>query len=152
MAHQHNNPALRLAPVDDTNRASVLGLALSPEQVNFVASNGSSLDEASQDLDAQPRAIMIGEQVVGFLMYDAAVDDDEATIYRFMIDRAYQGNGFGKTALRALLDEIGQLAHVKRISICYEPDNEGARHLYRSAGFVEQGLDEDGEMIANLLL
>lgn len=152
MAHQQDNSALRLLPVDDTNRVLVLGLVLSPEQVNFVASNDSSLQEADHDVDARPRAIMIGAQAVGFLMYDAAVDDDEATIYRFMIDRAYQGKGYGKAALRAVLEEIRQLAHVKRISICYEPDNEGARHLYGSAGFVEEGLDEDGEMIANLLL
>ncbi|TGW05723.1 GNAT family N-acetyltransferase, partial [Mesorhizobium sp. M2D.F.Ca.ET.145.01.1.1] len=27
-----------------------------------------------------------------------------------------------------------------------------ARRLYRSAGFVEEGIDEDGEMIADLVL
>ncbi|MBX4377894.1 GNAT family N-acetyltransferase, partial [Mycobacterium tuberculosis] len=62
------------------------------------------------------------------------------------------GKGYGKAALRKVLDEISGLGHVRHVSICYEPENEGARHLYRAAGFVEEGLDEDGEMIADLVL
>ncbi|WP_320410754.1 GNAT family N-acetyltransferase [Mesorhizobium sp. Root695] len=93
---------------------------------------------------------MAGTRVVGFLMYDAPRDDDEARIYRFMIDRASQGRGYGKAALREVLDEIQGLGHVSHVSICYEPDNDAARDLYRSAGFVEEGLDEDGEMIADI--
>jgi diamine N-acetyltransferase len=85
-------------------------------------------------------------------MYEAPRDDDEARIYRFMIDRAWQGRGYGKAALREVLKEIGGLGHIRHVSICYELENEAARRLYRSAGFVEQGLDEDGEMIADLIL
>ncbi|QND68677.1 GNAT family N-acetyltransferase [Mesorhizobium loti] len=130
------------------NRALVAALELAPEQMDFVASNAESLEEAETDEDARPRVVMAGTRVVGFLMYDAS--EDEALVYRFMIDRAHQGKGYGKAALRALLDEIGNLTHVREVSICYEPGNEAARHLYRAAGFVEQGIDEDGEMIAVL--
>ena len=69
-----------------------------------------------------------------------------------MIDRAHQGQGYGKAALREVLDEIIGLGHISHVSICYEPGNVAARHLYRAAGFVEEGLDEDGEMIADLAL
>ncbi|WP_421915108.1 GNAT family N-acetyltransferase [Mesorhizobium sp.] len=137
-----------LVSVTKANSALVTALELAPEQKNFVASNADSLQEAKADKDARPRVVMADGQVVGFLMYDAS--EDEARIYRFMIDRAHQGKGYGKAALRASLDEIRDLGHVTGISICYEPENEAARHLYRSAGFVEQGLDEDGEMIAML--
>ncbi|TIU38612.1 MAG: GNAT family N-acetyltransferase, partial [Mesorhizobium sp.] len=34
----------------------------------------------------------------------------------------------------------------------YEPENEATRRLYAGYGFVEQGLDEDDEMIAVLEL
>ncbi|WP_245489003.1 GNAT family N-acetyltransferase [Mesorhizobium sp. M7D.F.Ca.US.004.03.1.1] len=139
---------IRLVSVTGANRALVAALELAPEQMDFVASNAESLEEAETDEDARPRVIMAGTRIVGFLMYDAS--EDEALVYRFMIDRAQQGKGYGKAALRALLDEIGNLAHVREVSICYEPENEAARHLYRAAGFVEQGIDEDGEMIAVL--
>lgn len=138
--------------VTAANRASVAALELAPEQLDFVASNTESLDEADLDTDARPRVVMAGDRLVGFLMYEAPSDDDGAHIYRFMIDRAHQGRGYGRAALQAALDEIARLGHIRHVSICYAPDNEGARHLYRSAGFVEEGLDEDGEMIAGLAL
>ena len=143
---------IRLVSVTEANRALVKALELAPEQMDFVASNAESLDEAGFDDDARPRIVMAGDRVVGFLMYEAPQDDDEARIYRFMIDRIWQGKGYGKAALREVLDEIRSLGHIRHISICYEPHNEAARRLYRAAGFVEQRLDEDGEMIADLVL
>ncbi|WP_095200653.1 GNAT family N-acetyltransferase [Mesorhizobium carmichaelinearum] len=143
---------IRIAPVTPANRTLVTALQLAPQQMDFVASNADSLREARSDKDARPRVIMAGDQLVGFLMYEAPRDDDEARIYRFMIDRAWQGRGYGKAALREVLREIGGLGHIRHVSICYEPENEAARQLYRRAGFVEEGLDEDGEMIADLAL
>lgn len=143
---------VRLAPVTEDNRASVLALELSGDQTDMVASNLESLEEAAGDRDARPRAIVAHDRVAGFLMYEAPKDDDDARIYRFMIDRAEQGKGYGKSALRQVLREIGRLRHVRRVSICYMPGNAAARHIYLSAGFVERGLDEDGEMIAELVL
>lgn len=141
---------IRLASLTKANQALVMSLQLAPDQIDFVASNAESLDEAMSDSDARPRVVMAGDRVVGFLMYEAPQDDDEARIYRFMIDRTWQGRGYGKAALREVLDEIGKLGHIRHVSICYEPHNEAARQLYSAAGFVEQGLDEDGEMIADL--
>jgi len=147
-----NQRDVQLAPISTANREAVLALTLAPDQEGFVASNAESLKEAKRDRDARPRAVSVGERVVGFLMYDASPDDDEAVIYRFMIDQAEQGRGYGRAGLQAALDEIGALKHVRSISVCYMPENEGARRLYTSAGFVDEGLDEDGEMIARLLL
>ncbi|MFD1790786.1 GNAT family N-acetyltransferase [Ochrobactrum teleogrylli] len=142
--------AVRLQTVTDDLRSRVTALELAPGQENLVADNASSLEEADEDEDARPRAVFAGDILVGFLMYDATSDGDNAQIYRFMIDRAFQGWGYGKAALQLVLAEIRALDHIRRISICYEPENEGARQLYAKAGFVEDGLDEDGEMIAHL--
>ncbi|MEX6507199.1 GNAT family N-acetyltransferase [Jiella sp. M17.18] len=143
---------LRLLPVGPDNRSQALALQLGPGQSGLVASNRDSLREARRDPDAQPRLVLNGDQAVGFLMYDASPGEDEARLYRFMIDRTQQRKGLGRAALRLVLDEIARLDHVIRISICYEPSNEAARRLYTSAGFIETGLDEDGEMIALLEL
>lgn len=138
-----------LEPVSDRNRRAILALELLPGQQDFVASNADSLEEAGEDGDAVPRAIVADGRVVGFLMYDAS-NDDEANIYRFMIDRREQGRGLGRAGIAAALGEIEGLAHVRKVLICYEPANTAAKQLYASFGFVEQGLDEDGEMIAEL--
>lgn len=139
-----------LAPVSDQNRQAILALELLPAQVDFVASNADSLEEAAEDDEAIPRAVIADGRVVGFLMYDAPIDGDEASIYRFMIDRREQGKGLGRAGIKAALREIGNLPHVRRVSICYEPANTAGQRLYASFGFIEQGLDEDGEMIAEL--
>lgn len=143
---------LRLVPVGPDNRALALALRLAPGQADWVASNRESLREADRDRHARPRLLLDGDAPVGFVMYEAPPGDDEARIYRFMIDRARQGRGLGRAALRLVLDEIARLGHVRRVSICYEPSNAAARRLYLGAGFVETGLDEDGEMIAERAL
>lgn len=152
MKEESRSPEVDLVPVTKSNRDAVLALELAPGQEDLVASNAESIAEAKNDRDAQPRAIVGGGRVVGFLMYDAAKDDDEAVIYRFMIDRCAQGQGYGRAALHAVLNEIRALGHVRIVSVCYMPENDGARRLYGAAGFVEKGLDEDGEMIARLPL
>ena len=141
-----------LEPVGKGNRAAILALELLPRQQGFVASNAESLAEAKQDDEAIARAVIADGRVVGFLMYSAPEDDEEAIIYRFMIDHREQGKGLGRAAVAKALEEIAKLGHIRRVAICYEPENEAARRLYAGFGFVEQGLDEDDEMIAALEL
>jgi diamine N-acetyltransferase len=147
---------VELKDVTADNCSAVAGLELDPTQQDLVASNVESLFEAQSDPDARPRAVYAGERVVGFLMYDAGAPDDEpreAAIYRFMIDREHQGKGYGRAALARALEEIRAIIpRVEKISISYMPDNPVAKPFYASFGFVEVGLDEDGEMLAELEL
>ena len=146
---------VELRDVTAGNRREVAGLMLDLEQEELVASNAESLDEALSDPDARPRAIYAGGRVVGFLMYDAGDPDDdprEALIYRFMIDRAHQSMGYGRAALARAIDEIRAIPGVKKVSISYVPDNPTAKAFYASFGFVEVGVDDDDEMIAELAL
>lgn len=142
-------PTVHLEPVTAQIRAAIAALKVEAAQAHFVADNAASLAEADHDPGASPRAIMADDTPVGFLMYDAS-DRGDVRLYRFMIDAAQQGRGYGRAGLRAFMAEIAGLGGVSRISICYEPENEAARSLYAKAGFVEEGLDEDGEMIAAL--
>jgi diamine N-acetyltransferase len=145
------NVALREITAD--NRQAVIALRLAPEQKYFVASNAYSLAEARRDPDSRPRAIYAGRRLVGFLMYEIARRRNkhhEASIYRFMIDRKYQGKGYGRAALGKALDEIRAIPHVTKISISYMPDNPVAKLFYATFGFAEVGQDRDGEMLAEL--
>ncbi|WP_246658436.1 GNAT family N-acetyltransferase [Rhizobium sp. FKY42] len=143
---------IQLSPVTADLVPKLLELRLRQDQVRMVASVVDSLEEAETDEDARPRAVLHDGEPVGFLMYDATSADDVAQLYRFIIDERQQGKGFGRAALSAVIAEIRREPHVSKISICYEPENRAARQLYLSAGFVETGLDEDGEMIAHLVL
>jgi diamine N-acetyltransferase len=144
---------VRLAEVTADNWHAVAGLQLTPDQEDLLASNVYSLAESKFDPDARPRAVYAGKRVVGFLMYDVSRGKGKsrkAAIYRFMIDRKHQGQGYGRAALKQALDEIKQFPRMKKVSISYMPSNPVAKRFYGSFGFVEVGLDEDGEMIAEL--
>lgn len=142
---------VRLEAVTPSHRMAILALELNENQKEHLASNAESLAEARRDRGARPRAVIAGNRVIGFLMYDAG-DDGEALLYRFMIDRRVQGRGYGRAALTALVREIEALGHVREIVVCYMPDNDAARRLYLSCCFKEQSEDEDGEVLARLAL
>ena len=144
---------VRLAEVTAGNWRAVARLRLSPDQQDLVASNIYSIAESKFDRSARPRAVYAGKRVVGFLMYDVSRTKGKsckALIYRFMIDAAQQGKGYGRAALAAALDEIRAIPRIKKVTISYMPDNPVAGPFYASFGFVEVGEDEDGEMIAVL--
>jgi diamine N-acetyltransferase len=144
--------AIKLKPVTRHNWETVAELKLAPEQRDLVASNVYSLAESKFDPSAQPRAIYAGKEVVGFLMYDVSRSGKKALIYRFMIDRAHQGRGYGRAALAEAIKEIAKISGVTTISISYMAGNRVARTFYASFGFREVGRDADGEVIAALKL
>ena len=47
-----------------------------------------------------------------------------------------------------ILDLYRSDEHVKAVGISYEPDNDAARKLYASLGFVETGEIFEGEVVA----
>ena len=145
--------AVRLADVTASNWRDVVALELDDDQRDLVASNLYSLAEAKFTPLACPRAIYAGTQLVGFLMYDLPDHDepDRAAIYRFMIDRGHQRKGYGRAALARAIEEIRQNPRIRKIRICYTPDNP-VKKLYASFGFVEVGRDADGEVIAELAI
>ncbi len=143
-----SNSNVRLKDVTAKNWRKIARLELAPDQVDLVADNLHSIAESKFDPDARPRAVYAGDEPVGFLMYDAS--EREALIYRFMIDRRHQGKGYGRAALVAALDEIKALPNVRKAVISYMPENKVAKAFYASLGFVETGIDEDGEMMAKL--
>jgi diamine N-acetyltransferase len=145
---------VKLKEVTAKNWRAVARLELAPDQQDLVADNLSSIAESKFDPTAHPRAVYAGGEPVGFLMYDVSGEGKKraALIYRFMIDRRHQGKGYGRAALVLALEEIRAIPKVRKVSISYMPDNVVAKAFYASLGFVEAGVDEDGEMMAELTL
>lgn len=71
-----------------------------------------------------------------------------------MIDKEYQNKGYGKKALKLALEFIKSFpcGRAEYCWLSYEPENEVARRLYRSFGFVETGEMAGEELIAVLKL
>lgn len=96
------------------------------------------------------------EKVVGFLEYQfgesGEVDEDECTIWPFIIDRKRQNTGIGKIAMCLLLEEIKAHGRCKLVDVYYNPQNHSGRKLYSSYGFKEVGDRDGGTIIAEITL
>ena len=145
---------ISLKKVDLSNIWAILELSVDETQKGFGADNGASIIEAyatqASGFTALPFGIYEDETPVGFVMfgYDALGDEDEPEvaaknycIWRFMIDRRFQGRGLGKAALAVALDYLRTMpcGKAERCWLSYEPENAAARGLYRAAGFQENG-------------
>jgi diamine N-acetyltransferase len=89
--------------------------------------------------------------MVGSLMH--GLDDagnGNRWIIRLMTDAAQQGKGYGREAMRQILERFRADPTCKEVGISYEPDNAVAQKLYASFGFVETGEEDDGETVARL--
>lgn len=54
-------------------------------------------------------------------------------------DSTYQGRGYGREALRLLLDYAFRLRNIHKVSLTVSGDNERAIRAYRACGFIEEG-------------
>lgn len=147
----------------------VIKLRVSKEQKSFVAKNSDSIIDAYFAMTEDKKSVYIfgiynGKKPVGFLMISYNCDWRENLdfaknsyyIWRFMIDRRYQGNGYGRAALKLAIDFV-RTAPCGKAEYCwlsYEPENEIARKLYLSMGFEEklELCKEDEEIPAVLKL
>lgn len=141
---------VELRRVTEENFQAVVKLEVLPEQAGFVAPNVRGIAETYVYPDAEPRAVYADDELVGFVLFhpiDKERPQDGHLIVRLMIDRRFQGRGLGRRALEAAVDWIVRERKVELIRLSVEPSNEQARGLYRSAGFVETGELDDGEVV-----
>ncbi len=134
------------------NYSKIVKLRVTKEQDNFVARNERSLIHAyialsGGEMVPYPFGIYLGKKPVGFVMigYNGYEDGEPEFmkntyfIWRLMIDKRYQGKGYGRQALKLALDFIRTFPSGKS-DLCwlsYEPENEVAKKLYASFGFKE---------------
>ena len=157
---------LKLKKINRNNIGEILKLEVFDNQKSFVATNNSSIIEAyiasTENNDVFTFSIYKDDTPIGFLMigYDVNSDDEDApmiakgnyNIWRLMIDKKFQGKGFGKKAMDLALDFINTFpcGTAKYCWLSYESDNEVARELYKSVGFVETD-EKDGEEIVAIM-
>ena len=171
------NEQLHLEKITWDNVDRIINLHVNKEQRNFVAANKTSLVHAylavtENKKQVFPFGIYKGRKPVGFIMigHDIGEDDGQEPsaewflrntyfIWRFMIDRKYQGQGYGRQAMQLALDFIRTFpaGEAKLCWLSYEPNNTVAAKLYKSFGFEEQPEhfdpdDEGAEMPAVLKL
>ena len=118
---------LRLEKVNGKNVWELLKLKVADDQKSFVATNDISIIEAYTAITGNGYAFPFGiyddETPVGFLMIGFDSDDywDDApeiangnyNLWRLMIDKKYQGKGYGREAIKLALDLLARNLVVK---------------------------------------
>ena len=159
---------IRLEEINGKNVWDILKLEVGESQKNFVAANDVSIIEAyiavTHHGKAFPFGIYDGDTPVGFCMIGFGADDDwedapavakdNYNLWRFMIDERYQGKGYGRAAMKQIMDFIDSepCGPAEYCWLSYEPENERAKTLYASFGFLETGAFDGDEAIAVLKL
>jgi diamine N-acetyltransferase len=149
---------ISLRPVDSTNYRECIELSVAPEQQGFVASNLQSLADAYVWREAaEPYAVYSGDELVGFaLLFPFAGDADESipepgtelgmVLVRLMIDARFQGRGYGRDALEAIVENVRDRG-LPTVRLSVVPENEQALEFYRRNGFTETGAIDGGEIV-----
>lgn len=125
--------------VNKENWEKCVGLKVSKEQEEYVAPNWYSILEAKFEKELYPLCIYDGEAMVGFIMYGLESETERMEMCRLMIDKKFQGKGYGRTAVLKLLDLIREKYGEIKFYTSFEPENLVAGKLYESLGFKKTG-------------
>lgn len=141
---------LYLVPVTQGNREQVEQLQVYPEQVDNIESVSECLMEADELEVWKTVGIYDGDILVGFAMYGLFQDVPGGQVWldRFLIDRNFQGRGYGKATIHLLLSKLLLEFGKNRIYLSVYADNQKAIRLYESIGFYFNGeYDTNGEKV-----
>ena len=142
--------SITLQSVDRANWRAVAQLTVSEAQQAFVAAPCYYLALCAYDQLWQPLVVVLGEQVIGFLMWAVDPADGSCWLGGILVDQSYQGRGYGKQAVQAALGLLHNQHGYQHFALSYQPANLVAKHLYATLGFVETGEVEDDEVVARL--
>jgi diamine N-acetyltransferase len=140
--------APRLEAVTPRNLDAVCAVRVRPEQERYVESVPRSLAEAYVHSHlAWPRAVVDGDQVVGFVMAFLDVhwhEDDPPNVtrsglWRLNIDAAHQGRGYGRFAVDATCAFLASRGRDEFAYVTWEPGEHGPEGFYLGLGFEVTG-------------
>lgn len=142
--------SVTLRDITGDNYFQVLELKISPEQeaAKFVSPVVRSLADAwfyREEGITYPKAIYAKDDLVGFIMYDLDTEEQQVFIWRFLIDQAFQGKGYGRQTIEAVLAMAKQQTQMTKVVADYVDGNEPMKKILLGLGFEETGFDQDSK-------
>ncbi len=140
--------SVTLRDITGDNYFQVLELKITPEQeaAKFVAPVVRSLADAWFYRDegiTYPKAIYADEDLVGFIMYELDTEEQQVFIWRFLIDQRYQGKGYGRQTIEAVVEMAKQQTQMTKVVADYVDGNEPMKKILLGLGFEETGFNQE---------
>lgn len=128
---------IRLVDID--NETGCTDLEVAEDQKNYVCNSVVMLARAYLHRKLRPRVFNVYDEVtpVGMGMYLDCPEKEAYDFCQLFIDKRHQGKGYGKAAVRLVLDEMKKEGKYQKVSMCYVEGNEASRKLFEQFGFVE---------------
>ena len=147
---------IALKKITKQNKQECFSLKVSLAQSEYITSNENSLKTARENADvARPFAIYADDKMIGFTMFawDENNEDpeDKYWLWRFMIDKSFQGKGYGHLALKEIIQYFKDNG-ADIITLSTKPSNKTALSLYHQFGFKENGEMNGEEIVLKLFL
>ena len=139
--------SVTLRDITGDNYFQVLELKISPEQeaAKFVSPVVRSLADAwfyREEGITYPKAIYADEDLVGFIMYELDTEEQQVFVWRFLMDQAFQGRGYGRQTIEAVVEMAKEQAQMTKVVADYVDGNEPMKKILLGLGFEETGFDQ----------
>jgi len=142
---------IRLERVTQDNLQQVITLDIADEQRNFLETPSVlyGIAEVQFHPTYLPYTILDDDVMVGFVIYGYLPEDSlKWWIPLLIIDKCYQGKGYGRAAMEAVIKTVReQVPNCKEIALSYKQDNTVAERLYLSMGFEKTDEIDDRDQI-----
>lgn len=147
---------LRLEELSAKTIVAANSLTLRPGQEQFVTPTSYSIADAYINPSTSwPRVVLDGDEVVGFIRGNFDPDDEHeefrSCIWRINVNADAQGLGVGKFAVLALADEARSRGFT-RLTVIWEPGEDGPEQFFLRVGFVVVGQTQYGENLGAMEL
>jgi len=138
---------LSLIDITEHNLHTVCKLKVAKDQTSYVSSPTVILARAYAMRNRSARALAIAyhETIIGIaLLMELCEEPACYTIEQFLIDEQYQNKGFGKQALKLIIDLLAEQRKYDTIEVCVKMEAASAIKVYKNAGFVDTGYIDPG--------
>lgn len=146
---------LKLLDVTEQNWLEIRKLSVNNAQAAFLDNAVGIIARGYVYRSCRGRVIGIADDdtIVGVALVRDL--DEEPACYdlqQFMIDRRYQGKGYGTAALRMILSRLETERKYDSVEVCVKKDDAAALRVYEKTGFVDTGyVAEDVPDALNLI-
>ncbi len=148
-----NDGVVSLREITRETLNEVLRLKVATAQERFVATNAVSIAQAHFHPEtAWFRGIYAGDDPVGFVMLELDTTKQQYGLWRFMIDERYQGRGYGREAIRLVVEQVRSLQGARELLTSVVPGEGSPGSFYQRLGFSFTGEVDHGEQVMRLEL